>query len=62
MTTPPPLTKEQLEQLYAQVLSLVPVLAAATGRPSPLISRQERREERRGPVRDDWTAPRHDQG
>lgn len=41
-----PLTREQLEQLYAQVLSLVPVLARALDKPSPIVSRRERLEHR----------------
>ena len=40
------LTREELERLYAQLLSVVPVLAQALGKPSPILSRRERLEHR----------------
>lgn len=49
--TPPQLdaaTRAALEALYSVLLSAVVVLARTLGRPSPIVTRSERRQERDG--------------
>lgn len=38
-----PLTREQLEHLFIQLCSLVPIVANALGKPNPLMNQHERR-------------------
>ena len=45
--SPPQLDRVEMEQLYTQMLAAVVVLARALGKPCPVVTRAERREERR---------------
>lgn len=57
-----PITREELERLYAQLLSVLPALARVLNKPSPIVSRAERRAARLdtrailSTEREDWSA------